>query len=384
MKFKVSLDDLKSALTKVLPAIPPKSTLPVLEQIMVKVESNSLTATSTDQDITIQSKIECESEESGTFLIPARQLNDNIKNISANSLLEFDINTDNFAISAEASDKSFFHMKGLNPDEYPDLPELTIEPEADSELKTCVIPKSEMARLCSKTSFAVSNDEFRPAMTGVFFQFRSNYLNAVSTDSYRLVRATYNDEEGNLPTELDVIIPSKTIDLVKSADEDVTINFITSNGKLTHLRFEIGSTIYVSRTIDEKFPPYESVIPKGNQLIALIDKSQLLSAIKFVSPSSSNISKQIRVTLKENLLIVKGQDEDSGTEAKREINCEYSGDDIEIGFNYKFLEDAVSNTEASDDNILYMTLSEPTRPALILPEAEGKDLLMLIMPVRLN
>lgn len=384
MKFKVSLEDIKNSLSKVLPAIPPKSTLPVLEQIFVKISGGKLIAISTDQDITIQSTMDVESDEPGEFLIPARQLNDNIKNISPNSLLEFNINTENFSISAESSDRSRFVMKGLNPEEYPDLPELNAEPETESDLNECTIPKDQIARLCGKTSFAVSTDEFRPAMTGVFFQFRESYVNAVATDSYRLVRATYKPENADLPKELDLIIPAKTIDLVKSADSDVALNFLTSNGKLTHLRFEIGSTIYVSRVIDEKFPPYESVIPKENQLIALVDKSQLLSAIKFVAPSSSTISKQIKLTLNENQLTIKGYDDESGTEASREINCEYSGDEIIIGFNYKFLEEAVSNVEAGDDNIIYLTLSEPTRPALILPEAEGKELLMLIMPVRLN
>ncbi|MDC1068535.1 DNA polymerase III subunit beta [Candidatus Kapabacteria bacterium] len=244
--------------------------------------------------------------------------------------------------------------------------------------------KNDIKRLFGKTSFAVSNDEFRPAMTGVFLQFRHNFVNAVSTDSYRLVRACYSVETNSLPEELDLIVPSKTVDLIKNADNEVQLSFISSNGKLTHLKFEIGDTIYVSRVIDEKFPPYESVIPSGNQLIALIDKSKLLDGIKFVSVSSSNISKQIKVTLSNNMLTIKGHDEDSGTDAQTEVPCEYSGDEIEIGFNYKFLEDAVSNIDADSDNVIYMTLSEPTRPALILPEAEGKDLLMLIMPVRLN
>ncbi|MDC1068536.1 hypothetical protein OAQ99_05185 [Candidatus Kapabacteria bacterium] len=138
MKFKVSISELKSTLSKVLPAIPPKSTLPVLEQIFVKIDSGIMFAISTDQDITIQSKLEVDATEDINFLVPARQLNDNLKYISSD-IIEFDINQDNFEILGKTSDKSF-KMKGLNPDEYPDLPELSQQPTGD-DYTPCTIPK---------------------------------------------------------------------------------------------------------------------------------------------------------------------------------------------------------------------------------------------------
>lgn len=393
MKFTVKLKDLKDSISKVLPAIPPKSTLPVLEHFWFKIKDNELSIISTDQDITIESVISVESDADGAILVPARKLNDSCKNIANVDNLDFIVNESNFEITGETMDAQF-KMKGLNPDEYPDLPELYDSKKPDyqdgnfvgdlGEFKPAYLNKSDITILAGKTSFAVSNDEFRPAMTGVLFQFKGEYLRAVSTDSYRLVRSTYHSEEHNLPNDIDVIIPSKTIDLLKSVSDDVILSFVSNNGKITHIRFDIGNTVYISRIIDEKFPPYESVIPNNNTLRAIVDKALLLSAVKFVSPSSSSISKQIKMTITTNKITIKGQDEDSGTEAKKEVPCSYEGDEIEIGFNYKFLEDAVSNIDTNDENEINITLSEPTRPALLMPDEDGSEILMLIMPVRIS
>ena len=393
MKFLVALSSLKDGINKVMPAIPPKSTLPVLEHINLQLENNELRMISTDQDITILHNLEVTGLQNGRILVPARKLNEITKALGNSGEIEFEIDEVNFDIKLKTSTGKY-HMKGLNPDEYLDLPELfeSNKPDFDGENitgdlvgKAAFFTKFEISRLCTKTSFAVSNDEFRPAMTGVLFQFRSDYINAVSTDSYRLVRATSHPENPQLPEEVDVIIPSKTIDLLKNVDDDVLLSFIeNSSSNITHIRFDVGSSVFVTRIIDEKFPPYESVIPNNNELIARVDKAELLKSIKLVSIFSSNISKQIRVQLKENELVIKGQDEDSGSDAVETIQCQYSGTEIEIGFNYKFLEDAVSNIDTGDEGEVLLTLSEPTRPALILPNEEAKELLMLIMPVRIS
>jgi DNA polymerase-3 subunit beta len=221
-------------------------------------------------------------------------------------------------------------------------------------------------------------------MTGVLFQFRNNYLNAVSTDSYRLVKATYNTEAGELPNELDIIIPSRTMDLLKKADSDVEFSFIKNNDKVTHIRFKMGKTVYISRIIDERFPPYESVIPTNNSITLSVNKTQLQSAIKRVAIFANDITKQLKVNVTQAEMKLTAQDVDSGTKADENISCKLEGNEVEIGFNYKFLDEAIGHLNSNEDDEVVFTLSESNKPALIMPEKDSKDLLMLIMPVRLN
>jgi len=386
MNFTVNLNELQEAVNKTLPAIPPKSTLPVLEHLKFELSNNNLEIVSTDQEITIKTEVQVEDSTDGKILVPGRKLNDILKALGKTEKILFKTDDSNFEIDIETS-FGVYKMKGLSNNEYIELPEL-FEVNNDVENKpveeVATIPQSEVIRLADKTAFAVSNDDFRPAMTGVLFQFRNNYLNAVSTDSYRLVKATYNTEAGELPDELDIIMPSRTMDLLKKADSDVEFSFIKNNDKVTHIRFKIGKTVYISRIIDERFPPYESVIPTNNSITLSVNKSQLQSAIKRVAIFANDITKQLKVNVTQSEMKLTAQDVDSGTKADENISCKLEGNDVEIGFNYKFLDEAIGHLNSNEDDEVVFTLSESNKPALIMPEKDSKDLLMLIMPVRLN
>ncbi len=386
MNFTVNLNELQEAVNKTLPAIPPKSTLPVLEHLKFELSNNNLEIVSTDQEITIKTEVQVENSTDGKILVPGRKLNDILKALGKTEKILFKTDDSNFEIDIETS-FGVYKMKGLNNNEYIELPELfEVNNDVDNKPieEVATIPQSEVIRLADKTAFAVSNDDFRPAMTGVLFQFRNNYLNAVSTDSYRLVKATYNTEAGELPDELDVIIPSRTMDILKKADSDVQFSFIKNNDKVTHIRFKIGKTVYISRIIDERFPPYESVIPTNNSITLSVNKTQLQSAIKRVAIFANDITKQLKVNVTQAEMKLTAQDVDSGTKADENIDCKLEGNDVEIGFNYKFLDEAIGHLNSNEDDEVVFTLSESNKPALIMPEKDSKDLLMLIMPVRLN
>jgi DNA polymerase-3 subunit beta len=386
MNFTVNLNELQEAVNKTLPAIPPKSTLPVLEHLKFELSNNKLEIVSTDQEITIKTEVQVEDATDGKILVPGRKLNDILKALGKTEKILFKTDESNYEIDIETSFGTY-KMKGLSNNEYIELPEL-FEANSDIENKPveelATIPQADVIRLADKTAFAVSNDDFRPAMTGVLFQFRNTYLNAVSTDSYRLVKATYNTEPGQLPDELDIIMPSRTMDLLKKADSDVEFSFIKNNEKVTHIRFKIGKTVYISRIIDERFPPYESVIPTNNSITLTVNKSQLQSAIKRVAIFANDITKQLKVNISGSEMKLTAQDVDSGTKADENISCTLEGNDVEIGFNYKFLDEAIGHLNSNDDDEVVFTLSESNKPALIMPERDSKDLLMLIMPVRLN
>lgn len=394
MKFSADVIELKKVVSKVLPAIPPKSTLPVLEHFYVKLEGDVLTLISTDQDITILSTIQVQGELDGKVLLPARKINEFLKVPGMIGEVKFNIDLELFNVTITTSTGNY-KMKGMDVEEYLKLPELeesskpiwngeSFDGDYDESSKPAYIDKTSISTLCQKTAFAVSSDEFRPSMTGVFFQFREEYLNVVATDSYRLVRSTYTPLTANLPNDLNIIIPPKTIDLLKSVDDDVLISFLQAKEKVTHCRFDYGDTVIISKLITEKFPPYESVIPQNNTFIAIFDRDELLTSIKRVSFFSNSVSKQVRVKFKENLTIIVGNDEDSGMSGTENINCQYSGDEIEIGFNYKFLEDAINNIDKTEENLVYLTFSDPLKPILVLPNEDGKELLNLIMPVKIK
>lgn len=394
MKFSVEVSEFKNAVSKVLPAIPPKSTLPVLEHFYAKLEGDLLTLISTDQDITILSTVNVSGIEEGSVLLPARKINEFLKVPGMTGELSVSVDMDLFNISITSKTGSY-KMKGLDVEQYLKLPELeetskpswngeSFDGDYNEDFSPAFIDKDSLNRLCQKTHFAVSSDEFRPSMTGVFFQFKSDYLNVVATDSYRLVRAKYNPLNANLPKDLSIIIPIKTIDLLKSVDSDVLISFLVAKEKVTHCRFDFGETVIISKIITEKFPPYESVIPSGNPLVAVFDREELITSIKRVSFFSNSVSKQLKVKFNDNKTTIVGNDEESGMSGSETLNCKYSGTEMEIGFNYKFLEDAINNIDKSEENLVYVTFSDPLKPILVLPDENGDELLNLIMPVKIK
>lgn len=386
MNFTANLNEFQEAVNKTVPAIPPKSTLPVLEHLKFQLSNDLLEITSTDQEITIKSELKVENVGEGKILVPGRKLNEILKALGKTEKITFTSNDENFEIDL-ITDFGTYKMKGLSIDEYIELPELFESNEEVSDSSTvdsAVIPKEEIIKLADKTAFAVSNDDFRPAMTGVLFQFRGSFLNAVSTDSYRLVKSTYNAEDTQLPNDLDIIIPSRTMDILKKADADVHFSFIKNNDKVTHIKFKVGSTVYISRVIDERFPPYESVIPANNNILVSVNKLQLQSALKRVAIFANEITKQIKVNIEGSEMTLTTQDVDSGTKADEKIECTLEGNSVEIGFNHKFLDEAIGHLNTSESGEIVFTLSESNKPALLMPEKESKDLLMLIMPVRLS
>ena len=187
-----------------------------------------------------------------------------------------------------------------------------------------------------------------------------------------------------MPDDMDVIIPSRTMDILKKADDEVHFSFIKNNDKVTHIKFKVGTTIYISRIIDERFPPYESVIPQNNSIFLKVNKALLQSAIKRVAIFANEITKQIKVNINETEMTLTAEDLDSGTKADEKIACSLEGNPVEIGFNYKFLDEAISHINAVEDGEIVVSLSESNKPALLMPEEDSKELLMLIMPVRLN
>lgn len=373
MRFSVALNDFQKHLQKVMPAVPSKSTLPVLEHFLIRAESGAVTITATDLELTIVATLPADITEGGAALVPARKLTDIIKALAgAEGSVTFAC-SERFDITLKTGFGQYA-MKGMSEDDFPEMPDF----HGDSDAQ---FSAGDIMRIANKTVFAVSQDEYRPAMTGVIFQFRGTYVKAAATDSYRLSRVivTSQTEAPSFPAELDVIVPARTVELLRKVDSDVRASV-----SKTHAQFTMDDTTIVTRLIDERFPPYDNVIPLDNDKTMKINTRELLAAIRRVSLFANVTSRQIRFAITPNSVTLRGEDDESGNRASEEVRCEFSQDSFEIGFNYKYVEEALQNMDTEDATAESVFLfSSPTRAALLKNKTDDDSLLMLIMPVRL-
>lgn len=373
MKFTVALPELQRALQKILPAIPAKSTIPVLEHVYTSLVGSELTFTATDQEITISLGIPVSGDKDGALLVPARQFTDLIKELGNAGTVEITADEDVHLISVRTPTGTY-EMKGLDANEFPTIPQFPESTKAS-------LRKEDMARMANKTVFAVSTEEYRPSMTGVFFQFQGETATAVATDGFRLSRVIVTaPSESPFPTALEAIVPARAVELLRKVDGDVSMEI-----SRTHARFTVGSLTITTRIIDEKYPPYQNVIPSDNDKTLTINQREVLSAIKRVSLFANTNTRHVRFRISDKTMAVHSEDEDSGGKGTETIPCEFSAESFEVGFNYRFLEEAIKNITTDDDPDLNvrMTFSTPIRAVLITPGTDADDLLMLVMPVKI-
>ncbi len=368
MKFNVSSSDLVKALSAVSGAVPNKATLPILETILFESEDGKIRLTATDLEISIIEYMSADIEEGGSVAIPARRLTETLRQLP-DIPVAFEID-EKFNVRF-STDKGTYKLVGEDPDEFPEVPDL-------DEGITLETSKDLVLNAIDKTLFAVSNDDLRPAMMGVYFEIGPEESKFVATDGHRLVK--YIQEGLTSDEEVTFIVPEKALSLVQKAlhDEECVLT-VTED----HVRYKSGNTVVITRLINEQYPNYESVIPKDNDKQLVISKEQMLSTVRRVSIFSSTTTRQIRLQMENDQLTIRAEDIDMSSEAKETIACEYDNEKMEIGFNAKYLSDVLSNV---DDEEVYFEFSTPNRAGIVKPseEEEGEQILMLVMPVMLN
>lgn len=373
MKFTIALSEFSRSLQQILPAIPPKSTLYVLEHVHCSLNNGVLSLLATDQELSIATSMTVMSSEGGEVLIPARKLHELVRSLGQDGMIDVSVDATSFQVTLRTSFGEYF-IKGMDVAEFPVLPEF---PQGTS----VTLSKAAVQRIANKTTFAVSTEEYRPAMTGVYFEFNANELISVATDGYRLVKLTTSADGQTFPENLHAIIPARTVNLLAKADSDVVLAI-----NKTHAQFTNDVTTITTRLIDEKFPSYDNVIPKDNDKVCLVKQSELLSAIRRVSLFTSAVSPQVRFSLKENVMNVSAEDSESGNKAKEVVASEFVAEPMDIGFNYKYIEESLQHITSDDmeDGMINLLLSAPTRAVLIKPKSEKDTLLMLVMPMRIS
>ncbi|HEX6983135.1 MAG TPA: DNA polymerase III subunit beta [Balneolaceae bacterium] len=368
MKFNISSSELVKALSAVSGAVPNKATLPILETILFECEDGKIRLTATDLEISIIEYIDADIDAEGAVAIPARRLIETLRQLP-DIPVAFEVD-EKFNVKFR-TDKGTYKLVGEDPNEFPEVPNL----DEGHNLETT---KDVILKAIKKTLFAVSTDDLRPAMMGVYFDIGSDESKFVATDGHRLVR--YVKQDLTSDKEINFIVPEKALNLVQKAlhDEECILT-ITDD----HARFKSGNTIVITRLINEQYPNYESVIPRDNEKQLTINKEQVLATVKRVAIFSSTTTRQIRLQMNPDKLTIRAEDIDMSSEAKETIACEYSADEMEIGFNAKYLADVLSNIDGDEVNFEFST---PNRAGIVKPSDEDDDeqMLMLVMPVMLN
>jgi DNA polymerase-3 subunit beta len=371
MKFIVSSSLLLKQLQVLSGVINSNNTLPILDNFLFELDNNELTVTASDLETTMSAVLEIDSESTGSIAVPARLLLETLKTF-AEQPLTFTVEDNNTIEISSNSGK--YALAYANGSEFPKANSLE-----DASKNT--VPADVLATAISKTIFAAGNDDLRPVMSGVFFQFSTEGLIFVATDAHKLVKYSRTDIKANHSAEF--IMPKKPLNILKNivavSDSDVTIEYNESNAVFSFDNYNL-----TCRLIDGKYPNYEAVIPKENPNKLLVNRNLFLNSVRRVSIFSSKTTHQIRLKLAGTELNISAEDIDYSNKANERLTCDYQGDDLEIGFNSRFLSEMLTNL-TSDEISLEMSL--PNRAGVLTPVDgldEGETVTMLVMPVMLN
>lgn len=371
MKFIVSSSYLLKQLQVLGGVINNNNTLPILDNFLFDLNKKELTVSASDLETTISSKLEVDSTDTGLIALPARLLLDTLKTFPEQPLTFVVEDNNTVEISANNGKYALAYADGQ---EFPKTVELT-DPSSTALIGDV------LATAINKTIFAAGNDDLRPVMSGVFFQFSPENLTFVATDAHKLVK--YQREDLQASEVAEFIMPKKPLNLLKSillgSESEVTIEYNESNAK-----FSFENTELICRLIDGKYPNYEAVIPKENPNLLSLSRNEFLSSVRRVSIFSNKTTHQIRLKMAGAELNISAEDVDYSNKADERLSCDYQGDDMQIGFNSRFLTEMLSNL-SSDDVALAMSL--PNRAGILTPADgldEGEHITMLVMPVMLN
>ncbi len=370
MKFSVSSSELLKQLQIAGGSISSNPVLPILEDFLFTLEGRKLTIAATDLETSITTEIDVNGEANGVVAVPARMLLDTLKALPPQPVT-FNIDDENFGIEI-TSGYGKYKLAGENGQDYPQIP------EPDS-VDTVTMPCEILSQAIAKTLFATSNDELRPAMTGVYFQVDFSKLTMVATDAHKLVKFTYNELASEVSTSF--IVPKKALNLLKAAlpaKEDVKVSFNNENAF-----FEFAETRLVCRLIDARYPDYNAVIPTDNPNELVIERVDFQNSLKRIAIYANKTTNQVILNINDGSLTVSAQDIDFSNEATEQLSCTYEGEPLMIGFNAKFLVEMLGVLEAET---VKMELSSPTRAGILLPvdEQNGQEIMMLVMPVMLS
>jgi len=375
MNFAITSKTLLQQLQVIGGIISNNSTVPILNDFLFEAGEDGLTIYGSDLESSFSARVGSDQvnvKKDGSIAIPAKLLLDTMKTFADMPLVfTVDAKTNGIVISSETGK---YKLSGHNPADFPRMPEIATENKMAVDSMT-------LAHAINKTIFATGNDDIRPVMSGVLFEMSPTGCNFVATDAHKLVR--YHRKDVTSSGNGSIVLPKKPLNLLKnillSYDTPVDVSYNDTNVSFSFENYRV-----VSRLIDGKFPNYEAVFPKNNPNRLMVDKTPLLNAIRRVSIFSNKTTYQVRLKIAGSDLQIMAEDLDFANEAFERLTCQYDGDDLEIGFNSRFLIEMIQNIDS--ENVVF-ELSEPNRAGIVKPgtfDAEVEDITMLVMPIMLN
>ncbi|MCS6929927.1 MAG: DNA polymerase III subunit beta [Saprospiraceae bacterium] len=371
MKFSVSSSELLKHVQVAAGALGSNPVLPILENFLFGVSGKHLSICATDLETTISTQLEVQADEDFSVAVPAKLLLDTLKALPPQPIT-LSVNEENFSIEITSS-YGRYKVAGERGTHFPEVP----QPENVDSVK---INSKYLVEAIAKTAFATSNDELRPAMTGVYFQVDFHKLTCVATDAHRLVKFTTPHLVGEVATSF--IVPKKALTLLKNtlpADATVEIAFNCANAFFT-----FDSIHLVCRLIDARYPDYNAVIPVDNPNRLIVQRADFQNSLKRIAIFANKTTNQVVLDIAHGNLTLSAQDLDFSNEATEQMPCTYEGIPLRIAFNAKFL---VEMLGVLDTDEIKLELSTPSRAGVLTPVEEentDREILMLVMPVMLN
>jgi DNA polymerase III subunit beta len=373
MKFSIDKSALLSALQHVHSVVERRNTIPILANVLVEAKEDGVYLTATDMDIAVIEKVGLDNSEVmqlGTITTSAQMLYDIVRKLPENIKVEL-LSEKNDRLGIKASSSSFA-LNCLPAEDFPSISQEDFKYSFD-------IDSSDLIRLIDKTSFAMSLEETRYYLNGIYLhtlkEAENKKLRTVSTDGHRLSRVDMNMPEGANEAP-GVIIPRKTIMEIRKLLEDHTdkINLSLSD---TKIKLSFSNVILTSKLLDGTFPDYTRVIPEQNDKTITISNQLLSEAVDRVSTVSTDKTRAIKVNITKDNLVVSATNPDKGS-ASESLAVKYDGEEVEIGFNSKYVLDVARQIKGNE---IIIKLSDSVSPTLVY-DKDDKDVLFVLMPMR--
>ena len=367
MKFSVTRENLLKPLQLVAGVVERRQTLPVLSNVLIRLQGNNLSLAGTDLEVELVGRITLESTgEDGEITVPARKLLDICRSLPDAANITFSTESQKIVIK---SGKSRFTLSTLSATDFPSV-------EDSPSAIEITVPQKQLKRLIDRTAFSMAQQDVRYYLNGMLFELRSGHIRTVATDGHRLALCTHSTQTPAQATHHAILPRKGVMELLKLlTDADGEVRLLFGNN---HIRAFLADFTFTSKLVDGKFPDYDRVLPKGGSKRVRANREQLRQAFSRAAILSNEKYRGVRLHLVSGMLTMVANNPEQ-EEAEEQISVDYSGDSLEIGFNVSYLVDVLGVLAGET---AMMTLSDPNS-SMLLEEGEEGDSVYVVMPMRL-
>ncbi len=368
MNLTIAKDQILSGLQAVQNVVSTRTTLPILSNVLMKAEEGRVEFTATDLDVTISCSVEANVQKAGATTIPVKKFFGIIRELSSP---EIEIETDEKNVTSVRAGSSFFKIRGLAAEEFPPLPKF-------KEDKSITLPQEKLRGMLKKTAFAISTDESRYVLNGIYLSLKDHKITMVATDGRRLALV---DEEADIAdkSQGEFIVPSKAVNELSRLLQDkgdVDVNFSENQAAFT-LKGEKGGVLIISKLIEGNYPNYRQVIPAETKERIALPREEFLHALKRAEIMTSDKQNSVKLAFAKNQLAITANSPDVG-EARETMSVNYKGKDLAIAFNPAYL---IEPLNALGDDEVFIELIDELSPGVL--KING-PFLYVVMPMRLS